>query len=146
MKKIFIILLLSIQSFVLKAQIYGSDQSIQLPTMSYPSISEVNEMANYALVKARLEHLREENFKEYTKLAYDAYNKGKYNYCLYYSEQALSTNYYSADIYYLRGISFEKLGNYKDAKKEYKRAIRKGSTRAVSALKELKEKTSKKSK
>lgn len=127
----------------MKAQIYGQDEAVQYPVMNYPSIGETSEMAYYAQMRARLEYLREENFREYSRLANISFNRGDYSGCLYYSEKALKTTYYTADLYYIRGVSYEKLQLYKEAKKEYRRAKRKGSTYAISALRDLKEKTKK---
>lgn len=143
MKIYFLLLFMAIFPVEMKAQIYGQDEAVQYPIMNYPSIGEISEMAYYAKMRAQLEYLREENFRKYSQLAYASFKKGDYSGCLYYSEKALETTYFTADLYYIRGVSYEKLQLYKEAKKEYRRAKRKGSAYAISALKELKEKNKK---
>ncbi len=83
-------------------------------------------------------------FNEYSKMAYDALNKGdKYGFITY-TNYALLTDFYSAKMYYDRGKVFQDLGDYKQAKKNYKKAKKHGYYQANQALVELKELTKKK--
>lgn len=83
-------------------------------------------------------------FKEYSNKAYEALNRGdKYGFITY-TNYALSTDYYSAKMYYDRGNVFRDLGDYKQAKKEYKKAKKRGYYQANQALAELQILTKKK--
>ena len=66
------------------------------------------------------------------------YNKGDYNGFIFYSDYALNTGWYNSKLYYDRGTAFERLHDYRKAKKEYKRALKKGYYPAQSALKQCK--------
>lgn len=87
---------------------------------------------------------RVNKFNEYRDLAYAALKKGdKYGFITY-TNYALSTDYYSAKMYYDRGKVFQELGDYKQAKKNYKKAKKHGYYQANQALAELKELSKKK--
>lgn len=87
---------------------------------------------------------RVNKFNEYRDLAYAALKKGdKYGFITY-TNYALSTDYYSAKMYYDRGKVFQELGDYKQAKKNYKKAKKHGYYQANQALVELKELSKKK--
>jgi tetratricopeptide (TPR) repeat protein len=87
---------------------------------------------------------RANKFKEYQDKAYAALNKGdKYGFITY-TNYALSMDYYSAKMYYDRGKVFQDLGDYKQAKKNLKKARKYGYYQANQALAELKELTKKK--
>ena len=57
---------------------------------------------------------------------------------LYYSDQALKMGYYSANLYYDRGVAYEATHEYSKAKKWYKKALRKGYNPARYALTQCK--------
>lgn len=79
------------------------------------------------------------SFKEYSSKAYAALNNGdKYGFITY-TNYALSTDFYNAQMYYDRGVVFKELGDYKNAKKEFKKAKKHGYYQANQALAELKE-------
>lgn len=77
-------------------------------------------------------------FGKYQNKAYECLNKKDYRGFIYYSDFALKTGYYNAKMYYNRGVSYEALHDYAKAKKEYKKAIKKGYYEAQAALENLK--------
>lgn len=72
--------------------------------------------------------------EEYFDKADACYDKGDMQGFLYYSGYALSYGWYSSKVYYKRGVAYESLHNYKRAKKEYKKALKKGYYPAIQAL------------
>ncbi len=78
-------------------------------------------------------------FNEYRDLAYEALANGYKYLFIKYTDEALSTDYYIPQMYYDRGVVFQELGDYKQAKKNYKKAIKVGYYKAEKALAELKE-------
>lgn len=91
-----------------------------------------------AQAKAARDAYNEQRFDEYKKKAYASLNKGdKYGFITY-SNYALQTGWYNAQLYYDRGEVFQALGDYKNAKREYKKAKRKGYYLAETALQRLK--------
>ena len=81
-----------------------------------------------------------QRFEEWQDKAYAALNRGDKNGFITYSNYALQTGWYNANLYYDRGKVFQSLGNYKYAKREYKKAKRKGYYLANYALQDLKNK------
>lgn len=69
-------------------------------------------------------------FNKYYNAAYEYFEKKDYSNFLYFSGLALKYPWYTVDLYYDRGIAFEYFNDYKNAKREYKRAWRKGSASA----------------
>lgn len=59
---------------------------------------------------------------------------------LRYSDYALKTGWSSSELYYNRGVAYERIGNYKAAKEEYKKAKKRGYFLAKQALRDLKKK------
>lgn len=53
---------------------------------------------------------------------------------LTYSDYALRTGWYTAQLYYDRGVVYERMKDFKKAKKEYKKAKKAGSPMAYQAL------------
>lgn len=89
--------------------------------------------------KAEQERRMEQLFDEYQDKAYECYNKGEYSNFIYYSNKALNTGWYNEKLYYDRGIAFEKLHDYDNAKEEYKKAKEYGYQPAEEAYKLCKE-------
>lgn len=85
-------------------------------------------------------------YQRYKEEAYDCYSKKDYYNFIYYSNLALKTGFYNAKLYFDRGVAYEKLYDYSKAKKEYKKALKKGYYQAQAALDNLKikQKTKKK--
>jgi len=74
----------------------------------------------------------------YFDKAYEYYNKGDMQGFIYYSDIAMSYGWYSSECYYDRGVAYERLHDYKHAKKNYKKALKKGYYPARSALESCK--------
>jgi tetratricopeptide (TPR) repeat protein len=98
----------------------------------------MEEMMMAARANAYRQQVMKERFEEYQDKAYNCYNKGDFNGFIYYSDYALNTGWYNSKLYYDRGAAFEKLHEYRKAKKEYKRALKKGYYPAQSALTQCK--------
>ena len=128
----------------IKAQVYAGDTGIKYPTVSMYDPQVMSMAFAHAEMAARLEAKRQELFKDYAELAYDAYRESQWNDVIYYVNNALNTTYYNADVYFIRGYAYEHLGNYKQAKKDYKKAKKYGNYKAVFALDNLKIKMKKK--
>lgn len=77
------------------------------------------------------------SFQKYQSKADVCLEKGDYEGYIYYSDFALKCGYYTAKMYYNRGIAYEKLHNYSKAKKSFKKALKKGYYPAKEALKNL---------
>ncbi len=98
----------------------------------------MEEMMLAARAKAYHDQVMKQRFEEYQDEAYKCYNRGDYNGFLYYSDYALDTGWYNSKLYYDRGSAYEKLHEYRKAKKEYKRAMKKGYYPAKSAYEQCK--------
>lgn len=98
----------------------------------------MEEMILSAKAEAYKQKVAEQRFEEYQDKAYECYNKQDYSGFITYSNYALSTGWYNSKLYYDRGVVFEHFHDYKKAKKEYKKAMRKGYYSAKNALKQCK--------
>ena len=121
-----------------QAQIYGGDSFIRMPTASLYN-TEIMDMHLRALAETAA--MRKENYYRYSDLAAEAYNNEQWNHVIYYVNMALSTNYYSGQLYYLRGYANEQLGKIRAAKKDYKTGKKYGCQEAEQALESLKERS-----
>lgn len=93
-----------------------------------------------AMMKAEYDRQQKAKFEHYQQQAYDCYNKQDWYGFLTYSNYALETGWYDSKLYYDRGVVFERLNNFKEAKKSYKKAKKKGYAYAEAALQSCKEK------
>lgn len=98
----------------------------------------MEEMMMAARANAYRQQRMKERFEEYQDKAYEQYNRGDFNGFIYYSDYALSTGWYNSKLYYDRGMAFERLHDYRKAKKEYKKAIKKGYYPAQAAYEQCK--------
>lgn len=98
----------------------------------------MEEMILSAKAEAYRQNVAKQRFEEYKAKAYECYNKQDYNGFITYSNYALDTGWYNSKLYYDRGAIFEHFHDYKNAKKEYKKALRKGYYPAQNALKQCK--------
>ena len=96
-----------------------------------------------ALAKAEYQRQQKERFEHYQQIAYSYYNKKDWNGFLTYSKYALDCGWYNARLYYDRGMAYEMLNDFKNAKREYKKARKKGYAYAEDALQSLKQKEKK---
>ncbi len=91
-----------------------------------------------AMMKAEYERQQKERFEYYKQKAYEYYNRQYWYSFLTYSKYALDCGWYTAKLYYDRGVAYEKICDFKHAKKEYKKAKKKGYVYAEAALQSLK--------
>ena len=129
MKKYLIILVLTLVATTGKAQLVINSQ---FKPLSY------EQLMLHAQAEAYREQEAKERFDQYQERAYGCYRRGDYKGFIYYSDYALKTGWYNSELYYDRGVAFEHLHEYGKAKKEYKRAIKKGFYPAVSAYEQCK--------
>jgi len=126
------------------AQVGAYDRAIPLPTMDLYDTQAMSMALAHAQMAARVEAQRKELFSIYANKAVEAYNNSQWVVAINCVNSALETTYYNGDVYYIRGYAYEKLGYYRDAKRDYKKAKRYGSEYAASALESLKIKMKKK--
>ena len=107
----------------------------------------MEEMMMAARANAYRQQVMKQRFEEYQDKAYKCYNKSDFNGFIYYSDHALKTGWFNSKLYYDRGAAYERLHNYRKAKKEYKLALKKGYYPAQLALEQCRnhQKTWKKS-
>ena len=126
------------------AQVGAYDRAIPLPTRELYDTQSMNMALAHAQMAARVEAQRKELFSIYANKAVEAYNNNQWVAAINCVNNALETTYYNADVYYIRGYAYEKLGYYRDAKRDYKKAKKYGNVYAADALETLKEKMKKK--
>jgi hypothetical protein len=136
-KKILTISLLCSMAMSVNAQVFAYDTWMQMPTRD---IYDDGAMNMYARALAETAARRKANFKRYSNLADEAFNKKQWNYVIYYVNEALETQYYNGELFFLRGFAYEMQGNERQAKKDYRKGKKNGSYRAVLAMEQLKEK------
>lgn len=124
--------LLTLMATICVAISYAQNTNYVIESTFQPLSME--EMMMAARANAYRQQIMKERFEEYQDKAYNCYNKGDFNGFIYYSDYALNTGWYNSKLYYDRGAAFEKLHDYRKAKKEYKRALKKGYYPAQSAL------------
>ena len=126
------------------AQVGAYDRAIPLPTRDLYDTQTMNMALAHAQMAARVEAQRKELFSIYANKAVEAYNNSQWVVAINCVNNALETTYYNADVYYIRGYAYEKLGYYRDAKKKKKKAKKYGNEYAEDALESLKVKMKKK--
>ena len=120
-----------------KAQVYGYDQAVRLPTTDLYD----NTLMEMALRAAReTAPRRQQAFEHFGDLAYDAYCNKKWVDVINNVNSALKTGYYNGKLYFFRAFAYESLGYYKNAKKDYKVAKKHGVFEANAALERIKQK------
>ena len=80
------------------------------------------ELMMQAQAEAAYNAQMKQRFEQYQDEAYRRYNKQDWYGFLTYSNYALETGWYNSQLYYDRGVVYERLNNFKQAKKEYKKA------------------------
>jgi hypothetical protein len=98
----------------------------------------LEEKLAYARQEIAYREQSHKQFNEYQDEAYRRYKKGDLYGFLTYSNYALQTGWYNNQLYYDRGCAYEQLNDFKNAKNEYKKALKHGYTYAESALRNLK--------
>lgn len=119
-----------------KAQ-YQYDRALPLPTVD---LYDTGAMNMYLNALAQTAPRREARYHEYCDMAYEALNNRQWSYVISYVNQALGTGFYCGSIYYIRGYAFERLGDIKAAKKDYKTGKKYNCREAAIALETLKAK------
>ena len=120
-----------------KAQVYGYDQAVKLPTTDLYD----NTLMEMALRAAReTAPRRQQAFEHFGDLAYDAYCNNRWADVINNVNSALNTGYYNGKLYLFRAFAYESLGYYKNAKKDYKVAKKHGVFEANAALVRIKQK------
>ena len=134
-KKILGIVMTSLMAMDADAQVYAGDTWMQMPTRD---LYDTGMMNMYLHALAETAELRKENYYRYSNMAIEAYNNEQWNYAIYYVNEALSTKYYSGQLYYIRGYAYERNGNIRAAKKDYKTGKKYNCPEAAQALEALK--------
>lgn len=109
----------------------------QVITSQYKPLS-LEELYLQAAAEVMRDKQREAQFDKYQDEAYKCYNRGDWYGFLTYSNYALKTGWYTDKLYYDRGVVYERLNDFKNAKKEYKKAKKHGYAYAEVALSNLK--------
>ena len=119
-----------------QAQIYGYDDYVRMPTMDLYDPGTMN-MAVRA--QAEMAARRQQYMEFCANQAIEAKREGRWNDVIKFSNDALEVGGY--DVFYLfRGDAYEKLGYYKYALADYKRAKRAGISDAANLYNALKAK------
>ena len=112
----------------------------QVVTPVQKSISFDEMLQPYLMAQANAERIakarqeREAQYNNYINKAYKALNRGNRNDFITYTNYALNTGFYNAQVYYDRGSVFQAMEDYAKAKKEYKIAKKLGYYQAERAL------------
>lgn len=126
-------LIIAILLMALNYNLYAQGRYISI-TPTYQPMTQ-QELILYAYAQAA----KKEQFEIYKAKAYECLQVLDYSGFIYYSDYALSFDWYNAKLYYDRGQSYEKMDEYRKAKKEYRKAINTGYSPARQALKQCKE-------
>lgn len=136
-KKMIAIAFMCMMAMGAQAQVYSYDTWSQLPVNDLYDTGMMNtHLGAMAATAAR----REAAFDYYCDQASEAYGRREWNYVIYYADKALNTQYCSGNIYFMRGFANEQLGNYRAAKRDYKKGKKHNSQLAARALEYLKDK------
>ncbi len=114
---------------------YVQAQDTPLPTADLYDSGMMN-MAIQS--RAQTYSIRRQQYDQCWDMALTAMENGDLRSVITHVTNALSTGFWSGNIYYLRGFAYEKLGEYSLAKKDYKSAKRNGCELADEALERLK--------
>ena len=128
--------LLTLLATIWAAHGYAQNTNYVIESTFQPFSME--EMMMAARANAYRQEVMKQRFEEYQDKAYKCYNKGDFNGFIYYSDYALKTGWFNSKLYFDRGAAYERLHNYRKAKKEYKLALKKGYYPAQSALEQCK--------
>ena len=140
-KGLFILMMMCARALNSSAQIYGGESALQLPVRDIYDTELMNAYAN-ALRETAASRLQDYHF--FTDRAMEAMAQEKWDLAIKCIDMALGTGYYNGDLYWMRGLSNEKLGDYTTAKADYKTGKKLGSEYAGQALEALKERMKRK--
>ena len=116
---------------------YQYDRALPLPTVD---LYDTGVMNMYMRALAETSARRQQNYEQYSELAFNAFNSRQWSNVISYVSSALNTGYYCGSLYYVRGYAHEQLGNLKAAKKDYKVGKKYNCVEAAQALDALKAK------
>ena len=136
-KTLFLSFVSCLLTTTVQGQVYPGDTWAQLPTRN---LYDTNMMAMYLQAWEETSSRRLELYNDYKNQAIEAYNEGEWKDAIYYVNKALNTQYYSGQLYFIRGYSYEQLGYFSNAKKDYKIAKKCNYQDAATALENLKAK------
>lgn len=137
-KKMITMVLLCMMTVSAKAQVYAYDSYMPMPVRDLYDPQVMSMALAHAEMAARVEAKRQEMFEIYANKAIEAYNNDQWRDAVYYANGAFETTYYNADLYFVRGNAYEHLGDFRQAKKDYKKAKKYGNSDAAYALEALK--------
>lgn len=143
MKRLLLLLTVVLMSTISYAQnnpyvVGNSYQPMTMEEMMVPFMLYSQNSERIQQIQEQRRQAAKQRFTEYKGKAYDCYNRNDYSGFIYYSAIALETGWYNDKMYYDRGVAFEALHDYKQAKKEYKMAINYGYYPAVEAYSQVK--------
>ena len=124
--------------FSLTISCCAMSQRVSTTTARYTPMS-MQEMELYARAQAAQQAYNKQQFEEYMGRAYERLNELDYEGFIFYSDRSLEFGWYNDKMYYDRGKAYEKLHEYRKAKREYKKAIEVGYYPAKQALEQCKE-------
>ena len=135
-KKVMIGAMMCLMTLNAQAQ-YQYDRALPLPTVD---LYDTGMMNMYLRALAETAPRRQQRYEEFADLAFEAFKDKQWNSVINYVNQALSTGFYCGDLFYIRGNAFERLGDIKAAKKDYKTGKKYNCREAAIALETLKAK------
>ena len=129
--------LLSLMAVGVNAQVYAYEQALPLPTVDLYDTGVMN-MTLRAMAETAA--WRKQRYEERADMALEAYKKEQWRSVIGYVNDALSTGFYCGELFYIRGNAFERLGDLKAAKRDYKTGKKYNCREAAIALETLKAK------
>ena len=136
-KKVLTMVVVCSMTMGARAQIGPYDSAVQMPSMD---LYDDGAMNAYIGALAATAERRSQQFNYYYKLAVDAYCEDRWYDAIRNVNSALSTQYTDGMLYYIRGYAYEQLGNWKEAKKDYKTGKKYGDKYSIEALENLQKK------
>lgn len=136
-KKVMMMTLMFLMAVRVNAQVYAYDQALPLPTVDLYDTGVMN-MTLRAMAETAA--WRKQRYEERVDMALEAYKKEQWRSVIGYVNDALSTGFYCGDLYYIRGNAFERLGDIKAAKRDYKTGKKYNCREAAIAFETLKAK------
>lgn len=134
-RKVIIGMVMCLMAVNAKAQVYAGDSWTQLPTMD---LYDTGAMNMHLRALAETSTVRQRNYLFYSDLAMEAFKNKQWNYVIKCVNDALSTQFYCGQLYFLRGYALEQLGDLRAAKKDYKTGAKYDCSEAAQALAALK--------
>lgn len=101
----------------------GMNAQVLFPTPDLYDSGMMNMYINAARETARA---RLDNFMYYYDKAFNAYNDQRWKDVIRFVNLALKTDYDDRQLYFMRGVAYDKTGYTKEAKKDLRRALKQG--------------------